>query len=396
MTDDLEPRLRQHLQRTAGRTEPVPDPADLDARIGARHRRTTRGLGVALTLALAAGPLAGWTLARSTEPDVQAVSAAGTGASDRDDGVDEPLLYAQGSGYLDYLGGVLPLVSDRTTGEGLRLVTRLGTIHGSYPGGGVAPCVTDGLARVGVTDGELVGVVSSEVAPASRTFGVTGAAEGQPVWVVIARADGGTVEARFPNGTTDRAEAVGGLAVLAAYADAIPTDLIDDVIEVSGLPGGAADAEDPAQVTSYLQGHGPCPGGTTAGEVMPEPGEPPSDEVAARAAITDTFLAAYGGPGTEEKAHLYERPDVWLAANAAFRQNEEYLAMAETISAEVQEIVFTAPDRASVRFVLESSESGTPTPGEQVGEAVLIDGAWKVSIETSCGLLAMGGVECDR
>ena len=61
----------------------------------------------------------------------------------------------------------------------------------------------------------------------------------------------------------------------------------------------------------------------------------------------------------------------------------------------VDEIVFTAPDRATVRFTLVSDNPSIPAPGEMVGEAVLIDGTWKSSIEGSCAGLALAGIECD-
>jgi len=79
--------------------------------------------------------------------------------------------------------------------------------------------------------------------------------------------------------------------------------------------------------------------------------------------------------------------------NARFRENDSYTEMATKIRPEVREIVFTAPDRATVRFALLSDE--VLAPGEQVGEAVLIDGTWKVSIETACALHRLGGVECE-
>jgi hypothetical protein len=402
MTDDLEPRLRRHLERVAGRAEPVPDTADLDARISARRRRTTRGLGAALAIALAAGPLGGWALARSTEPDVRSLAAAGDGEAEGDGGSGQ-LVADQGTAYFDYLGPSLPLVGERTTQEGLRLVVRLGQPYEAYQHDGEDPCLPDGLARVGVTDGALVGGVTTEVHPGSRTFVVIGAAEGTPVWVVIARADGvGTVEARFPNGVVDQAEATGGLAVLAAYAPVgtPPHDMVDDTVEVTGLPGRAAE-DGPAVVTSaYMADADPCasppPFVEPPAPTMPEPGEPPTDEAAARAAITDTFLAAFDGANDRDaKAPHYERSDVWLAASEEWGQIPSNEGVAESLYAEVHEIVFTSADRASVRFSLMSRDTEAPALGNQIGEAVLIDGQWKVSIETSCGLVAMGGVECD-
>ena len=70
--------------------------------------------------------------------------------------------------------------------------------------------------------------------------------------------------------------------------------------------------------------------------------------------------------------------------------------MATEVYAEVDEIVFTAPDRASVRFTLHrptTRRSRRPASGS--ARPCSIDGMWKVSIETSCGLLGLAGIECD-
>ena len=87
---------------------------------------------------------------------------------------------------------------------------------------------------------------------------------------------------------------------------------------------------------------------------------------------------------------------MWADSNERFKlEQPDYAAMAPEVYAEVDDIVFTAPDRASVRFTLKSDNPSIPAPGERIGEAVLIDGVWKVSIDTSCGLVALAGIECD-
>ena len=297
MTDDLEPRLEHHLARQASAVDPVPDTADLAARIGAKGRRTTRGLGAALALALVAGPVGGWALARSTEADRQSLSAAGgTGASNETSppttsgGGDG--LYELGGGYLDYIGPALALVDERTTDEGLHLTIRLGKPYDAYTEQPGDPCLPDGVVRVGVLDDDLIGVATMETWPDHGAFGVTGAAEGRPIWVVVARAEGGVVEATFPNGTVDRTEAVGGVAVLAAYAegDQAAEALLDDVVQVTGMAG------EPRTVTASVQGHSCTPVDLPEPSVtMPDPGEPPTDEEAAHAEITELFSQHGGG-----------------------------------------------------------------------------------------------------
>lgn len=398
MTDDLEPRLAAHLRQRAGRVASRPDVADLRQRIDARGRRTTRGLGAALALALVAGPVAGWAAARSIGPERDTVTASGGagggGSAVADELADEASFEGGGAAYLD---PVMELVSTRTTAEGIRLVVR-STMFGDSGGD---PCAVDGLVRVGIVDGDLIDVAPFETSPGGASFGIAGGADGRPMWVVLARAES-VVEARFPNGATDRAEAANGVAVLAAYAgDGQPAeDLVADTVEVTGPPDHPP-GDGPRAVTIDRAAAG-CPTEDPSVEVplelaMPEPGEPPADEDAARAAINDLWLAAFDGAGDPTEANLRERPEVWLDAAERFkREQPAYAAMASHVSAVVHEIVFTAPDRASVHFSLVSDDPSVPAPGEWLGEAVLIDGTWKVSIDISCRLLALAGIDCDH
>jgi hypothetical protein len=397
MTDDLEQRLRDHLRRQASRASAPPDVTDLRRRVDARDRRITRALGAGLAIALLAGPVAGWAFARSTESDRNTVTAAG-GQASRDSagaGVEE---YGGGLDYSDptLLDVDLEQVSARTTGEGVRLV-----VHSSGLGQSNGPCITvDGVVRVGIVDGDLIDVRYADTAPGGASFVIAGTADDRPIWVVVVRGFE-LVEATFPNGAVDAVEATDGLAVLAAYADPdqSPDELMDDVIQLQGSP--MVDMAD-SRRAAIDDGSGGCsePGTVTTlppeQPAMPEPGEPPADEEAARAAVEDLWLAAYDGAAEPSQANLRERPEVWLDAQARFRQERpDYAAMAPEVYAVVHDIVFTAPDRASVRFSLLSDNPSIPAPGERIGEAVLIDGAWKVSIETSCGLIALAGVECN-
>ena len=397
MTDDLEPRLRDHLRQRASRVSASPDVADVHQRIEGRARRRSRALGTALAVALVAGPVAGYALAQATEPDTDTVSASGgdeggaTGSFGGDSDGRGVLLEGSGAGYFD---GELQPVSERTTGDGIRLVVR------STPLGAPQsdPCAVDGVVRVGIVDGDLIDVVLVESAPGNATFGIAGAANGRPMWVVVARSLG-TVDATFPNGSVDRAEPVNGVAVLAAYADEgqLATELGNDVVEVTGLPGRPVE-EGPRSVT-LSDGTGGCgavlpPIGPPS--TMPAAGEPPPDEEAARAEITDLFTAAYDGEVLPSQSDLRERPAVWEDAQQRFRdEHPEYVEFSREVYAEVHDVVFTAPDRASVRFSLVSDNPSVPAPGEQVGEAVLVDGTWKVAIETSCALVGLAGIECD-
>ena len=51
-----------------------------------------------------------------------------------------------------------------------------------------------------------------------------------------------------------------------------------------------------------------------------------------------------------------------------------------------------APDRATVVFELVYDDA--QLLGRQTGEAVLLDGAWKVTRETGCAIIRQAGVSC--
>ncbi|MET0903101.1 MAG: hypothetical protein ABWZ52_07670, partial [Acidimicrobiales bacterium] len=310
MTDDLEPRLRAHLRQRASHVSVPSDVADVHHRVTEGHRRRTRALATTLAIALVAGPVAGWALARTTQADVDTLTATGGAAAAGDDDAGSGLLIEGVSP--SYLDPEMELLSERTTAEGIRLVVR-STVLGPRPDGG--PCVVDGLVRVGIEDGPLIDVALFETSPTGASFGIAGGADGRPMWVVLARGYDG-VGATFPTGQRDVAEAAYGVAVLAAYAapGQSADHLMDDVIEIEGSTAGPA--PDDVREVVLNDGSGGCPNpdgviSTPPVEAaMPEPGEPPADEDAAIAEITDTFTKLFDGSG-EPHPELRERPEVW-------------------------------------------------------------------------------------
>ena len=128
---------------------------------------------------------------------------------------------------------------------------------------------------------------------------------------------------------------------------------------------------------------------------LPEPGEQPPDLEATRADVIAMWEAS-GDPSLskQERAQYQEDPEVWLDATLRFEEEHpDYAAIAKTVHNEVDEVVFTAPDRASVRYQLVSESSMVPR--YQIGVAVLAaDGTWRVATETSCRLIELSGTQC--
>ena len=127
---------------------------------------------------------------------------------------------------------------------------------------------------------------------------------------------------------------------------------------------------------------------------LPEPGTPPADAPTAEAEVRTAYLTLFDATrSVEERAPFVDRPDVWGPAYQEMR-NGQYGDVVKDIHAEVDEIVFTSPTHAAVRYRLVASSELVPQDF-QVGEAVLMDGRWVVDATTPCRNIARAMVECD-
>jgi hypothetical protein len=353
-----------------------------------------RANGVVAVIAVVLALVGGFVMGRASsddEADLFATSADATADAGANGGGETE---SGGGGVLDYLGDPLDLVTQRTTSEDIELIVRAGDLNVGEVG-----CVPDRVVRVGVlADDALVGTVLAEThAPGVATPGLirlTGLAEGRPILVAIIRASEGTVTARFPNGSVDTADVEGGLAVVAAFAepDLPPDALLASSIELTEAPVGA-----PAVIDGTLP-YPECietrpPIEEPAEEekpALPAPGEQPADATA-EDQVRAAFIGAFDGTTSQdEKAQFIERPEVWRDANQQLLDGPYGDVK---VRAEVDEVVFTDPDHASVRYQLDSSDDRVPR--YQIGDAVLIDGRWLVAITTPCDLLELASVHCD-
>ena len=213
---------------------------------------------------------------------------------------------------------------------------------------------------------------------------------GSPAEPTVARcgwsspAASGRVEATFPNGSVDAADAVGRCRGAGGLCRRGPGgDRAASTTSSRSRAARPAGEEGPRQVVHrrrHRRLRDPATAGRPARRPMPEPGEPPADEEAARAEITECSPP----PTTAQAVAAAARPPraargvARRAASGSSEEHPDYAEWAKEVYGEVDEIVFTAPDRASVRFSLVSDDPSIPAPGERIGEAVLIDGVWKV------------------
>jgi hypothetical protein len=120
-------------------------------------------------------------------------------------------------------------------------------------------------------------------------------------------------------------------------------------------------------------------------------GEPPADPAAARAEIDAAFHTAFdaGIPDEQRFTAVEDGPELLPAGR---RAAAKFPAAAASISATVHQITFIDPTRAAVNFEL--LYEGAMLLGPQDGEAVYLDGLWKVSRETRCAIIEQAGVTC--
>lgn len=203
-----------------------------------------------------------------------------------------------------------------------------------------------------------------------------GGYEGELAWYAILRT---TPDVTLVRGAGDEAEPSDGFAMLGGTG-ALPHGTTVEAIADGQVVGEVSLGEPPTRC--YTPGSQPT---------LPDPGEQPDDPAAAEAGVRDAYIGAFDHSASAEDkqaavAHLEDLASLMDQAAQSFPD-----AVA-TITVEVREVVFTAPDAASVRFEL--FYEGGAQFGEQIGKAVLIDGTWRVARETMCTVLGWAGVQC--
>lgn len=291
------------------------------------------------------------------------------------------------------------------------------TAHDTVPPQGMWPpqdwqpaswCNQNGdlLAEVSTTDvaGVAYGGWWSELPPDSSiiaSYQVLGVAEQAPIGVVVVQVSGDIAEVRatFADGSVDSMAPVEGAVALAmpgafSWEDSVTVDAVgaDGAVvatETAGGPFGMVGVWD----------HPECQPPPPPPPELPEAGEQPADPAAAESGVRtaiETVFATDGVERTEEEAAAYRDEKLALiddtegVEDAMNQLGEAYPGIVVTPA--VTDLVFRAPDRATVLFSLETSITDFDN---RLGELVLVDGTWKVTRATVCDALSMGGGYCD-
>ncbi|MGW0173722.1 hypothetical protein ACWDUM_07740 [Rhodococcus sp. NPDC003322] len=107
-------------------------------------------------------------------------------------------------------------------------------------------------------------------------------------------------------------------------------------------------------------------------------------------AITDTYVAFFDGTNTPAaRAALVESGESFLAPLEGMAASPN-----GQTSATVSSVTMTGADTADVKYTIYMG--GAPVLPDQTGQAVEVDGQWKVAATTFCALLAIqGGAEAN-
>jgi hypothetical protein len=122
-------------------------------------------------------------------------------------------------------------------------------------------------------------------------------------------------------------------------------------------------------------------------------GPPPADPDSARAGIASAFSAHGTSSQDGRSVPTVERGDNLgpVLAEAKERHRDTVPETAD-VAVSVDEIEFIDPSHAAVWFTI--SVDGRALLGSDLGDAVLVDGEWKMARSTFCGLMARAGVAC--
>jgi hypothetical protein len=119
-------------------------------------------------------------------------------------------------------------------------------------------------------------------------------------------------------------------------------------------------------------------------------GGPPDDATAA--AITEAYQALFNGDITDLDRKLASLEDADLLRDYFVQQMQAVADLAARTSVRVDDIVLTAPDRATVTFAI-LLDGTVVVVGPRAGEAVRVGDRWLVTRRTYCDLSTMGAEE---
>jgi hypothetical protein len=298
--------------------------------------------------------------------------------------------------------GPLDLVWEGATDDGVRLRLLLGPTIGDP--GGVGPggwqpaafCYGTGQMRLTVDGPDVVDVVYgswyTEMYGRTETVfvGDVGVADGRPMRIAVVQAtdDVSAVTVEYEDGTSATAPVEAGAAVLVSEVTGVWPDtftfelaLADGSTESVGGGYQSRDS-DPAWRTACLP---PPP-------ALPPAGEQPPDPDAARAEIEARFALLWDRTIDRADKPLLLDDDTGVDDAVAALDAGAYADTADTAVFTIDELVFTAPDRAWFRYTIDTDVS---VFAGRYGVARLAGDGWIFPRALMCQDLGLAGANCE-
>lgn len=220
--------------------------------------------------------------------------------------------------------------------------------------------------------------------------GDVGVADGRPMRAVVVQATDTVAEVRatWSDGVTLAAPVERGAAVLVgetggAWGETLTVTIVfaDGTTQV--IEGGYVDRDDDPAWRAACYPPPPA---------LPAPGEQPADPAGARTAIEERFALLW-----DQSIDRADKPpllddDTGVDAAAEAVRAGGLADTARTAVFTIEELVFTAPDRAWFRY---SIDTDVTYFGDRYGVARLSDGGWIFPRALMCQDLALAGGMCD-
>jgi hypothetical protein len=247
-------------------------------------------------------------------------------------------------------------------------------------------------AAVQVAEAQLPGPGATQplIALGGGEFGTV---EGSPTLYVLAAVAPGVTEVRatFGAGGVDDMRPVDGVVVLAHAAPGTSGSAGTGIRLEAIAPDGSVLATTKADTGSGTRVAANC---LTPPPELPPPGPQPADPTVARAAIAKAYAVLDANAALDPDAKL-----AYIQGGEGIRSTLDEAGRRSNVSIQyphvawvVREVVFTSPTRASVRYDIANPDQ--VLLADQIGEAVLDNGTWKVTRATVCAVLALGGTPC--
>ena len=317
-----------------------------------------------------------------------------------------------GWAYSQWNGGPLETMFERTTDSGFTLRAQLGQVwedEGYYGPGDWRPapwCFPSGDLRISLAGNEVIDVGSAgwyrEAYQGRAVSWLTmGSADDRPQWVVVVQAppDTTAVTVTFADGSTDTTAPQNGVAVLTVPGSG-PTEVTEggytyfvdtapDFAVTFDEPAGAVTVESEGVDTwndpEFVASCQPPP------PALPEPGEQPEEAAAAEAEIVRAMTALYDSTDPIDGDAEYLDDATGVSEARAQIAEGAYKAEAASAQAIVEELVFVSPATAWFRYRVDTGGIGL---ANRYGNAVFVDGTWKITRDTVCQDLSMAGGDC--